>query len=242
MSKTDLAIVVPVYNEEVSVGKVLQEWNDVLSQTNINYCFYVVNDGSRDNTAAVLESFKNKHPNLTKIITQANQGHGQACINGYRAALADNIDWIFQIDSDGQCDPQYFQDLWKRKSPKIAAFGHRVSRDDGQIRMYVSKVLSTAIFFGMGVWVKDSNIPYRLIHRDLIQKHIHKIPKTFFLANALFTALLVKYDGISWSPIHFRDRFGGSPSLKGFQLFKRGASIFGDFFAYREPSSDPAAK
>lgn len=242
MQNKELAIVIPVFNEEVSVGKVLAEWSQALASSGINYFFLIVNDGSKDHTPKILDEFAKNNPERTLVLHQSNQGHGQACINGYRKALENQSEWIFQIDSDGQCDPVYFKQIWSMRKPEIAVIGKRVSRDDGQIRMYVSKVLSLAIFLGLGVWVQDSNVPYRLFHKTMLTRHIHKIPADFFLANALMTGLIARHERITWVPIHFRDRFGGSPSLQGMKLFKRGASIFLDFFGYRENGSGPAAK
>jgi dolichol-phosphate mannosyltransferase len=242
MGTGKLAIVIPVFNEEVSIGKVLEEWKTELFKENIPFVFIVIDDGSRDSTPQVLQAFHDKNKDLIQIVKQTNQGHGQACVNGYYKALETDAIWIMQIDSDGQCDPKFAREFWQNRAQDLALIGHRRSRDDGQVRMYVSKVLSLAIFFGVGVWVKDSNVPYRLFHRSLLKRHLHKIPTDFFLANALLTAMFVKYEEVLWIPIHFRDRHGGSPSLQGIKLFKRGASIFADFFRYRESAHRPELK
>ncbi len=70
----DVEIVMPVYNEAECIGDVLNDWTAELGRLKINYCLLVLNDGSRDNTAAVLEHYA-LSPRI-KVINKPNSGHG----------------------------------------------------------------------------------------------------------------------------------------------------------------------
>ena len=48
--KLDLAVIIPVYNEEGAIAKVINKWNTELLKTRINFKIYVYNDGSKDNS------------------------------------------------------------------------------------------------------------------------------------------------------------------------------------------------
>lgn len=218
-------IIMPVYNEEEAAPGVIKEWSQQLEALDIDYTFCALNDGSKDSTLAQLKQCQATYPNI-KIVDKKNTGHGQTCVTGYEMALENGAEWIFQIDSDGQCDPQYFPDLLKQIPEHKAVFGYRRKRDDGMQRFLISRVVSFFTLAATGVWVKDANVPYRLIHRDIMAKAVPLIPKDFHLANIFLSVLVRKQTPIQWVDIRFRDRTGGSPSVKTFSFFKHGTKLF----------------
>lgn len=225
MSINHLWVVMPVYNEEEAIGTVLEEWYPVLEATALNYTLCVLNDGSKDNTQAILEALQLKYPKI-KIVNKTNSGHGQTCVLGYQMGLEAGADWIFQIDSDGQCDPQYFPLLVEKTAQYRSVYGKRATRADGLQRIIISKFVKLFVLAATGQWVQDSNVPYRLIHRDIMNNIAYKVPKDFHLANILVSVLCQKQAKIAWIPIHFRDRSGGSPSVKTFSFVKHGFKLF----------------
>ena len=50
-----------------------------------------------------------------RAVHKENQGHGATVLYGYRCALAEGADYVFQTDSDGQTDPADFDKLWKER-------------------------------------------------------------------------------------------------------------------------------
>jgi hypothetical protein len=130
------------------------------------------------------------------------------------------------MDSDGQCDPRFFKDLWNVREDNPVVFGFRVQRDDGRVRWFISRIVSFVGWLGSGAWVADANVPYRLMHRDALEQSTRDMPADFHLANILLALRLKKPFGIHWNPSHFRDRFGGSPSVKAYSFVKQGARLF----------------
>ena len=110
MSINNLWVIMPVYNEEEAIGSVIDEWEKSLSENIAGYTFCILNDGSKDGTLGILRQYETKYPQI-KIIDKPNSGHGQTCIYGYKLALNNGAEWIFQIDSDGQCAPEYFPEF-----------------------------------------------------------------------------------------------------------------------------------
>ena len=98
-----LSIVMPAYNEQDCIEKVVYNWTNFLKNRfpNDNTTLIVINDGSKDNTKILLDKLEKEVTNLT-VVNQKNGGHGNAVVNGYRKALALDSQFVFQTDSDDQ--------------------------------------------------------------------------------------------------------------------------------------------
>jgi glycosyltransferase involved in cell wall biosynthesis len=219
-----LAIVMPVYNEEASVAKVINEWLPALNELEMPYKIIAINDGSSDKTLEVLMGYEKKYWYKIKVHSQGNKGHGQSCIEGYKIAINENFKYILQIDSDGQCDPRYFRSFWELRD-KSPVYGYRKTRDDGAARWWISRVVSIVGLLGTGIWVKDANVPYRLMSKEQIGSVLESIPDDFHLANILVSLKLRQKYSFKWVKIHFRDRFGGTPSIKAYSFVKQGLKL-----------------
>ena len=223
--KPELMLVMPVFNEQASVRKVVIEWFQEIENWTENFVLLAINDGSTDETSSVLKRLQKKLGERLEILDQTNKGHGQTCLNGYRIACQRKIPYVFQIDSDGQCDPQYFFRFWRIREQNDVIYGNRVQRDDGWRRVLASQVLRFTLLAAAGTSCVDSNVPYRLIRTEALESKLQVIPQDFFLANVAL-AVLLRRDP-NWRhgkvPIRFRERYGGEPSVK---IGKFGAKAF----------------
>ncbi|MEJ4045868.1 poly-beta-1,6-N-acetyl-D-glucosamine synthase [Erwinia sp. SLM-02] len=93
-----ISIIVPCYNEEANAGEALLA---ALGQRYSNIEVIAVNDGSKDNTAAVLDAMAASHPKLRVIHLAANQGKAIALQTGAAAARSD---FLVCIDGDALLD------------------------------------------------------------------------------------------------------------------------------------------
>jgi dolichol-phosphate mannosyltransferase len=226
MKMNHLWVVMPVYNEEEAIERVVQEWVPALESSGIAYTLCILNDGSKDQTLEKLTELQKLFDKI-QIIDKVNSGHGQSCVLGYQLGIEAGADWIFQIDSDGQCDPRFFPAfIDKAKSGKKAIYGKRVKRDDGLQRMIVSRFVTLFTLVATGTWIVDGNVPYRLMHKDILTGIENKVPKDFHLANILVSVITQRKETITWVPIHFRDRIGGVASVKTFSFIKNGFKLF----------------
>src|ERR1700736_6875808 len=142
MNSAELIAVMPVYNEEANIADVITEWLQAFEHEQINARLLAVNDGSRDNTLSILRKLQSQYPDQLLVLDKPNSGHGRSCRAGYEAALQKNAPWILQIDSDGQCDPEFFPTFWAKRNDADCVFGFRVTRDDGIVRKLVSRAAS----------------------------------------------------------------------------------------------------
>lgn len=208
-------VVMPVFNEQASVCKVVTEWFMELENWTENFVFLAINDGSKDGTLRILERLRQKLGPRLEILDRENRGHGQSCIQGYKIAIERGVPHVLQIDSDGQCDPQFFFRFWRMRDQFDVIYGRRKKRDDGLRRVVASMVLKTVLLLFCGANCVDANVPYRLMNLRACAGAIGRIPADFFLANVALAVLLRKTPGIKHGVVNirFRERYGGEPSV-----------------------------
>ena len=215
MSTPELLLVMPVYNEQASVRKVVMEWVQEVENWTENFLFLAIDDGSKDDTLKLLKRLQEQLGSRMEIRTRENRGHGQTCLEGYRISSERKIPYVFQFDSDGQCDPQYFFRFWRDRDKYDVIYGKRTHRDDGWRRVLASIVLRFSLLVWSGVNCVDANVPYRLMRTKMITKELEKIQPDFHLSNIALAVLLRKNRSIRQGvvPIHFRERYGGEPNV-----------------------------
>lgn len=227
--KFDLAIVVPVYNEELNIKKVLLEWDHEIKKINkIKFCFIVVNDGSKDNT--FLELMKLDLEMF--IINKNNSGHGRSIRIGYDFCnKCIETDFVLQIDSDGQCMPKFFNDFWKNRLSFDFISGFRITRGDGIVRKITSKIssfLSSAI---VGRKLYDANTPYRLFKTSVLKEALKHVNESFDIHNIALTFIIyTKNYKVLRVNIDFPNRDGGENSINFLKVFQMGANMLIDLY------------
>ncbi|MFW5944863.1 MAG: glycosyltransferase family 2 protein, partial [Bacteroidota bacterium] len=91
-------VFIPVYNEERSIRTIIRAIRDITDNVDI----LVIDDGSTDHTANILESTKNIHT----IRHMENQGYGKTLIDGFSYACDMEYEHVITIDSDKQHQPK----------------------------------------------------------------------------------------------------------------------------------------
>ncbi len=225
-----LFIVIPAYNEEDNIESVAREWHEVIEKTKgEDSKLVIIDDGSKDNTYKKLLELKTELKYLEPI-TKPNSGHGATVLYGYRYALENGADYIFQTDSDGQTLPSEFWQFWDNRDEYSAIIGHRNHREDGFSRIIVTKTLKFVLYCVFGLKITDANTPFRLISRDVLNKYINQIPKDFNLSNVMLTVLLLSgKENVKFIPITFRPRQGGVNSINLRKITKIGIQAVKDF-------------
>jgi dolichol-phosphate mannosyltransferase len=225
----DLAVVMPIYNEAASIRAVVQEWFRALDQTSANFILFAINDGSTDETVEVLSALRRELGPRLSIVNKENSGHGRSCRLGYEIALAEGAPWILQIDSDGQCDPAFLP--WPTDGANFdCAFGYRRTRDDGIGRRLVSQCCRMVLWLVTGTYVRDPNVPYRLIRAGALRNALSSIPADFNLQNIALSLVLKRNEELRWRyfPIHFRARRGGESTISYCNLLKTARELLRD--------------
>lgn len=210
-----LSVVMPVYNEEQSVGDVLAEWTSALDALGITYEFLVLDDGSRDRTGEVVREMAARSKAI-RVLRHENRGHGPTVLRGYREATGD---WVLQIDSDGEIGAQGFADLWRRRESFDLLVGCRVNRSSNLIRQVVSLTSQIIVRVLYGPGIRDVNVPYRLIRRTILHEMVSPLPPDLFAPNVILSGLAIRRGlRIHEEPVAHVGRRHGRPSLGRFNV------------------------
>lgn len=231
MSKNTLAIVIPVYNEEKNIEKVIQDWLNILRPLQIKFKICIYADGPTDNTLAILENIKTNNPEL-RITHKKNSGHGPTILRGY----LDNLDsaWIFQADSDNEISVSHFPELWQVKDNFDLVIGIRQERKSPMVRKIISLISRLMIRSLYGKGISDTNIPYRLMRTSFFKSLIPIIPQNSFAPNVLISGMAVLKEAKFCSiPVHYNNRQFGPSSLSSLKLFKAVIKSFWQTLIFR---------
>jgi dolichol-phosphate mannosyltransferase len=217
-----LAIVIPVYNESGCIEEVIRSWGSFIQQylPNEPFKIIVVNDGSKDQTPQILDALS-KELNYLQVVHQPNGGHGNAVLNAYKIAITLHPEWVFQVDSDNQFLPDDFPKLWSRKEASNFILGYRAKRYDDANRLVITRIVRMINLTLFGVYIVDSNIPYRLIKGDYLPKLLNALPHYPFAPN-IFLSVLAKRDGndLMSIPVTHKERITGQVSIIKWKLLK----------------------
>lgn len=221
----NLAVVMPVYNEEEGIKNVIEKWCSKLDKLNIDYTVFAYNDGSKDNTAKILEEIANNNPKVIAV-NKENSGHGPTILKAYNDN-APHFNWIFQTDSDDEIEPEYFNLLWDKRADYDFLIGIRDNREQPLSRKIISLVsrLCIRIFYGKGPW--DVNCPYRLMKSDVFIDLFKQIPPDVFSPNVMLSGVIGRkklrfYETL----IPCQGRQTGEVSIQKMKLFKAAAKSF----------------
>lgn len=231
-----LYIIIPAYNEAENIRRTIKEWYPVIEAHNGNgkSRLVIINDGSKDNTLEILKEEAKERPCLT-VLTKQNSGHGPTLLYGYRYALEQGADYIFQTDSDGQTDPKEFETFWKLREQKEAVFGNRTKRGDGASRVFVERVLCVLLKLYFHVSIPDANAPFRLMRSSYVAEYLPKMPEDYNLPNVMLTTFgAADKKQIAFVPISFKPRQGGTNSINIKKIVKIGRKALKDFYQIKK--------
>ena len=223
----------PAYNEAENIEDTIKQWyplvDNLTSGGGISAKLVIANDGSKDNTFAVMQRLKEKYP-FFEPLDKTNSGHGATVLYLYRYAIENGADFVFQTDSDGQTNPDEFWQMWNNRDKYDFQIGHRLGRQDGACRVFVTKILRFVVWLMFHEWVIDANTPFRLMRTDKLQLIMDVIPQNYFLCNVAISAIAVKWNyHIGWYPISFKPRQGGVNSINMRRIVKIGWKALRDF-------------
>jgi glycosyltransferase involved in cell wall biosynthesis len=161
----EISAVMPAYNEEANLEQSVGRMARALETNARGFEIIVVDDGSQDGSAAVLERLKRAHPNLRVIRHPVNRGYGAALRSGFDAA---RFGWIFLMDADNQFDPAEVELLLARAADADIVAGYRKHRRDPLLRRLNAWAFFTMVRLLFGRLVRDMNCAFKLMRRDLI--------------------------------------------------------------------------
>jgi glycosyltransferase involved in cell wall biosynthesis len=169
MKKSEsLSIFFPCYNDEKSIGKLVEHSFSVAENLSNDYEVIVIDDGSTDNSREVLKKLKQKYKNLKLVFHNRNKGYGGALISGFKTA---SKDLIFYTDGDGQYDVSELPLLHQLMSKDVSFVnGMKMARNDPTYRIIIGNLYSFVIRWAFWLPVYDVDCDFRLIRKEIVKK------------------------------------------------------------------------
>lgn len=210
----NLSIIIPLYNEEDSILKVIDNLLQVqYPEFVLNIEIIVIDDCSKDNSYQSVENYSKKHPNLLLYRHSKNQGKGAAVRTGFEKATGD----VFLIqDADLELSPNDIPKMLEVMNELKIEFvnGSRymagISRPLSSYKRYLGNRFFTFLTsILINVKLTDMACGYKLIHKNLIKKINLKENRFGFEAELILKALRIKRNNIAEVPVQYFPRNEG---------------------------------
>ena len=163
----EVSVFFPAYNEEDNIEKTVINANDVLKKIAGEYEILVINDGSNDKTAEVVEKMILSNNKIRLISHDVNKGYGSAVRSGFKYS---KYEWVVLMDSDGQFDFSEFPNFIKTQKETNAdlVIGYYKKRKVSFMRKLNSWIWQLIIRILFGLKVKDIDCGFKLIRKNVI--------------------------------------------------------------------------
>lgn len=202
------SIVIPCYNEIGAIEKTIQHLVATISADK-NYEIIVVNDGSDDGTAALLEKLENETSNLTVYAHNNNRGYGASLKTGIMRA---NSEFIVITDADGTYPNERIPELVDLCKKYDMVVGARTAKGVkySKIRKIPKVFLKAWASFLAGQDIPDINSGLRVFRKNVAERFFGILPDSFSFTLTITLAMLTTYRPVLFVPIVYHQRVGKS--------------------------------
>ncbi len=159
----------PAFNDAQSLPSLIPAAFDVLRTCAGDFEVIVINDGSADETGAVLERLQQQFGQQLRVITHPeNRGYGGALRSGFAAA---SKELVFYTDGDGQYDVSELAALVNRMGPDVGLVnGYKLRRSDPLHRIWIGLVYNAFARLIFRVRLRDIDCDFRLIRKSVLDR------------------------------------------------------------------------
>ncbi|HEY5036414.1 MAG TPA: glycosyltransferase family 2 protein, partial [Chthoniobacterales bacterium] len=164
-----IAVVIPFFNEEPNVVEVCRELRQVLPTEFSDIEVALIDDGSTDGTAAILDRVASDWPEARVYHLPENQGQSAALLFGFRRTSAPIV---VTMDGDGQNDPADIGRLLARLDEADMVVGARVNRRDSWMRRKISRIANVVRSALLGDGVSDAGCALKVFRRQVVGSFI----------------------------------------------------------------------
>jgi glycosyltransferase involved in cell wall biosynthesis len=159
-----VSIIIPLYNEEETVPLLIETIFKEFGHAPAFLELVLVDDGSRDRTAALALEHANREPRIRLVRHDRNRGLGAAIRTGLKAASGD---LILYTDADLPFDFSLIPNLISLAGHSRVVSGYRLNRGEGPRRWVLTKGYNWLIYGLFGLRVHDVNFACKIIPRRL---------------------------------------------------------------------------
>lgn len=217
-----LTIIVPVYNEEDNLERVETELSKYLEIALVPASILFVNDGSKDNSQALIETICQRNDAFKYVLFKENRGLSAAIKAGFDHA---NTELVGYIDSDLQTSPEDFNLLLEHIDTHALVTGVRADRKDSFVKNMSSKIANGIRRAFTKDGMDDTGCPLKIIKTD----YAKRIPMFRGLHRFLPAMIMLQNGTVTQIPVRHFPRIAGTAK---FGLWNRLLGPLMDCFAY----------
>ncbi len=200
----NISIIIPTYNEEEALGKVIDDVKKTMSQTNYSYEILVVDDVSTDESVKIAES-----KNVNVIKRSINGGSGATRKTGIINAKGEII---VMLDADGSYDATDIPKMLSYFPEYDQVNGARTSEKGTMklLRMPAKWFIRKLACYLTGVKIPDLNTGLKAFKKDIMMKYLWVIPNGFSCVTSMTLAFLTNGHSVKYIPTEYFKRIGKS--------------------------------
>lgn len=204
---TGVSVVVPAYNEELGIGPVLEQLRNVLTNAPFAHEIIVVDDGSQDNTAAVVRQY----PDVRLLTHKRNLGYGAALKTAIRHA---HYGLICITDADGTYPnariPELVNQLANNDYDMVVGARKGTEVVIPWIRKPAKWIIGKLAELIAGQPIPDINSGLRVFKRAVALRFFSMLPDGFSFTTTLTLGMLTNGYAVTYMPINYMARTGKS--------------------------------
>jgi len=199
-----VTVVLPAFNEELAIGKVVDDVAAAMDKTSYAYEILVVDDHSSDRTAEIAEKKKAR-----VIRRQHNGGSGATRRSGISAAEGE---WIVMLDADGSYEAADIPKLLEYLPEFDQVNGARTSEKGTMklLRMPAKWIIRKLACYLTGTNIPDLNTGLKAFKKDIMKKYMWVIPDGFSCVTTMTLAFLANGYAVKYIPTTYHKRIGKS--------------------------------
>lgn len=169
MKLPSLTIFFPCYNDGGTIATMIIRGTQVAEAVAEDFEILVINDGSEDDSAQVLDEMKRLYGGKVRVLHEARpSGYGGVLRKGFASSTKE---WVFYTDGDAQYDPRELDLLVQAVNPGVDVVnGYKIKRRDPLIRIWIGMAYQYFVKLAFGLVIRDVDCDFRLIRRGAFDK------------------------------------------------------------------------
>lgn len=208
-ARSGISLVIPTFNEAATIEQAVQEADAALGSLFGDFEVLVVDDGSTDDTTAILAHLQLEYAHLRLLHHPVNRGYGAALRTGFAAA---RFPLVAFTDADCQFDLHDLGPMAKRAADVPIVAGYRVNRQDTPRRRFLSRGYNRLSRALLGTRVRDCDCALKVFRRDVLADLLPESSGFFVNTEMLARARRLGLAVVE-VPVTHRPRAGGASKV-----------------------------
>jgi glycosyltransferase involved in cell wall biosynthesis len=224
-----LSVFFPAYNDSGTIASMVIRAVQAASELTPDFEVIVVNDGSADGTAEILDELARTYPEVRVVHHETNRGYGGALRSGFASATRE---LVFYTDGDAQYDPAEMEVLWRRFDADVDLVnGYKISRSDPLHRIIIGRVYHHTVKLAFGLTVRDVDCDFRMMRRSIFDK-VQLEKNSGVICLEMMKKITDAGFRIAEVPVHHYHRAYGKSQFFNFgRLFRTAIDVYKLWFA-----------